>query len=258
MVGTGCFRVGRGVWVGAVGAALVAACCESQDLRGWRLTLDAVSVDSNLDVPAFALPAGVDLSSDETDTGFALAARYRFSRRIEVELGYLDGGESSLDLTAQVLQQSLRVESRLGFEALIAGLDVHLTPGHRVQLYAGPLLAFLRYGDVRPTLDLRLDPAALPLPVPLPVLLGLLPELPIDADALLQAPLELRLRLPGVDVDDDFAAGLGAGVDVPLGTAGRWLFNAAVRYLDSSVEGPLGTELDLEPILVGVGLSYRL
>jgi len=223
----------------------------------WSVTAGAVSVDANFENPELDLPAGVALASDESDTGFALGVRYRFTRRLEAELGYVDGGDSTFDLQAQVLQQSLRVRSRVGLEAVTAGLGIHLTPGRRAEVYAGPLLALLLVGDIEPTLDLRVDPSALPLPVPLPVLLGLLPELPIDPAALLDGPLDLSLRLPGVDVDDELAVGATVGVDVALGDGDRWLLNAAVRYLDSSLEGPLGVELDLEPLLLGAGISYR-
>lgn len=61
-------------------------------------------------------------------------------------------------------------------------------------------------------------------------------------------------RLFGEEVDDELAWGAQAGVDIPLGYS-RWALNFAARYLRSTLDAET-FELDIDPLIVSVGLSY--
>ncbi len=108
---------------------------------------------------------------------------------------------------------------------LSLGLDVHLTPGRRADLYLGPVLAYVLYSD--PTFR----------------------------------ALDETLR---VSIDDDFAWGGVVGLDVPFGDRG-WHFSGSIRYLRAEAdatarddEGEAGTaSLDFDPLAVAVGFGYR-
>lgn len=62
-----------------------------------------------------------------------------------------------------------------------------------------------------------------------------------------------------VDYDDTFGWALQAGVDIEIGEG--WYLNADVKYIglstDWSIPGVASGDVDIDPLLVGVGLGYR-
>lgn len=65
-----------------------------------------------------------------------------------------------------------------------------------------------------------------------------------------------------VDLDDSFGVAFQAGVDVPIND--RWFINADVKYIQIDTDATLTTgdtvrtiEVDLDPIVAGVGVGFR-
>lgn len=115
---------------------------------------------------------------------------------------------------------------------LTLGLHVHFTPGAAVDVYAGPLLAWVAYGDLRVTGGLQI----------------------------LEGDLVVGPFTQSLGVDDDFAFGAKLGADVGLG-AGPWSLALAATWIDTGfsvqrVPVPAAS-VDVDPIFVSLGLGYR-
>ncbi|MGD9020878.1 MAG: OmpW family outer membrane protein, partial [Lysobacterales bacterium] len=177
---------------------------------------------------AFVEPMGNSVSTSnwrgdvsfDMGVGVSLQAEYRVSPRIGVEIGVM--GASGFGLSSSVSHGNVSGDIRLtGFAPLSLGLNVHLTPESTVDLYAGPQLALVAYGTNRTWWDSW------------------------------SGGVELSAK-------NDWAWGLVAGLDVPLGKRG-WLFNANLRYLDTSIEqsgGGFHFDGDFDPLIFSLGFGY--
>lgn len=191
---------------------------------GWGIEVTGGSVQSVSEL-------GLDSSP-----GFGLALEYRASRRLGARLGVLtseidsDIGFEFFDLDLLVLESNLRMTP------VLAQLDVHLTPGRKVDLYLGPVLGYVRYGDIKT--EVRSD---------------LLGNEPISVG-------RVRTR-------DGFAWGGQIGMDVPLGSRGTF-FTVKALYLQTEVEtieeiddpdedGEIDSSVDLDPLVIQAGFGYR-
>ena len=70
------------------------------------------------------------------------------------------------------------------------------------------------------------------------------------------------LGLSNVDLDDSFGFALQIGADYRLND--RWYLNADLKYIDMSTEatansllGPVRVDVDIDPLVIGVGVGYR-
>lgn len=218
----------RSTWLG--GALLVTffglalpqtAVAESHS--GWRLRFYAASInlDNNVGGLGPGRGGGYDL---DIGMGLGVNAEYRFSRRLGVDLGLLAGAGVDVGVrTVQIGGETWLTHDTVAFSPLTAGLDVHLTPDHRVDLYLCPLVAVVRYGG----LVVRTGTGGV---------------------------------TTAVDIDDDFAVGAALGLAVPFGQR-RWSFNASLTYLDSRLNGTgqgVRLDLDYDATIFGLGFGYRL
>lgn len=189
--------------------------------RAWLLRVAGVSVDSG--ASAVEVPGTGEQFSIETSSGlgFGLDLEYRASRRIGVDLGVLSAAPN-IGTSVDVGVKSLSANADVTMTPLTAGINVHLTPDSRFDVYLGPLLAYVIYDNFTFT------------------------------------------AWPGLSESfrsqNDVGFGANLGVDVRLGD-GRWTFNAALKYIDttfeaSSIDGGPG-ETDFDPTIVGVGFGYR-
>jgi outer membrane protein W len=177
---------------------------------------------------SFVEPMGHSVSSStwhsaqsfDTGVGAGLQAEYRISPRLGIEIGAM--GASGLSLSGGVSHGHAGGGISLtGFAPLSLGLNVHLTPGNTVDLYAGPSVALVAYGTNRAWWESWSGGVA-------------------------SSP------------KDDWAWGLVAGLDVPLGKRG-WLFNANLRYLDTSIEQSRGDFYfngTFDPVIFSLGFGY--
>lgn len=199
------------------------AIASAQD-DGWQLRIGGVWVDPtanflDLEIDGDRVEAGAD-----GDFGFGLALERRFSSRLGLEIGALTA-EPDLGLAATLAGFQFSASDRVEFTAVTAGLNVHLTPGRAVDLYIGPLFAYVLYGDV----SLNVQTPA-----------GTLSQ--------------------NFSSDDDFALGAQIGADFWFGES-PWSLNLAAKYLDTSLEitdsdGEV-TDLGFEPLILSVGFGYR-
>jgi outer membrane protein W len=209
-----------GLFLAFAGSRPAAAQTDPADGR-WSFKLQGMSVQSTF---------GGDFNSS---SGGGLGFEYRASRRLGIEAGVF---------TSQVKSQTdfdffglihLGVESKLRVTPVTAQLNFHLTPDHHVDLHLGPVVGWMRYGDLEST-----------------VRSSVLGDESVETE---------RVR-----TKDAFAWGAHIDVDVPLGQHGAF-FTGGATYLNAPVktrqelEGVEAgdTTLHLDPLVLKVGVGYR-
>jgi outer membrane protein W len=153
--------------------------------------------------------------------GFGIDLEYRASRRLGIDFGVLTATPVIDVLIDEVGVISASAKPRI--TPLYAGLNVHLTPDSPLDLYIGPMLAYVIYSSF----DLVVDPWFL---------------------------------TEGFVTQNDFGIGVNLGLDIRLGDAG-WLFTAAFKYLDTTlVASPPDESIgrtDIDPMIFSIGVGYR-
>lgn len=189
--------------------------------EGWRLRANFYWVDPDGQSTEVE-PDGVTVITDASSSfGFGVTAEYLFSRRLGTEFGFL--GATAVDFEVRQQLPSGPVITFIDtttFVPYFAGLNLHLTPGKKTDVYIGALLAYVTYSDLRITAP----------------------------------PGSVRVGL-----DRDIAPGFLVGLDVPAKDK-SWFFNASVRYMIADFSTTLeGTResVDFDPLIVGVGFGYR-
>ena len=211
------------------GMVLIALCVSlatapvtaSAEDNPWRLRFAVISMD----------PSGTSVVVQETGerisynsssgTGFGIDLEYRASRRLGVDFGVLS---ASPGLDVEVGAQPLTVigSGDLNITPIYAALNIHLTPDSRFDLYVGPLLAYVRYDGFKLSVDSEL--------------------------------------VEVFNTESDFGIGAVVGLDIGLGSGG-WLLNAAVRYIDTTLEatssdGGLG-KTNIDPTIYSLGVGFK-
>jgi outer membrane protein W len=153
--------------------------------------------------------------------GAGLRLEYRFSKSLGFEFGFL--GTSSFAVDVGDLGDGFGTATSVSsFAPLTTGINYHFNASERVDLYAGPLFAFVRYGDVS-------------------VRTGTGGVQTIDS------------------VDSDTGFGFILGLDVPLGSS-NWLFQSNLRYIATGLAGSTADgsfDSDFDPLILSVGVGYR-
>ena len=193
----------------------------AEDAPVWTLRVDLSWVDPSGDFVATSVDDGTVATSFDAGFGGGLRGEYHFSERFGVELGVLSAG--SVDITTGVsggtVGSSLELSS---FTPFTVGLNVHLTPDHPLDLYAGPLIALVRYEDV----EIR---------------------------------AAIGTAGTNVSVDNDVGWGGIIGLDLPLGERG-WLVQANLRYIESDMKdsgGAVSIDSQFDPVIFSIGFGYR-
>ncbi len=193
---------------------------------GERRAFEAIGPTGGLEQNSVAL---------DGPTGVGVALEYLFNKRIGIEgavlIGNADGNVDQDRFDFDPIANTfvpvwIGDDDDVSFTAFTIGVNFHLTPDRRADLYIGPLLGFTQYDD---------------------------------------GQFNLGRGGFRVDFDDDSALGAQVGVDVPFKRDGRWGFNSALRYLPSSSEVtnfgvPVGgedIEIDVDPLLFSAGISIR-
>lgn len=189
-------------------------------IRGFGAQVQTGGAEDFVDA---STPGQVDHTKVRVDngTGFGLAAEYRMTCRLGLEGGYIFA-----PLDAHFLYDAnnewLRGDDDLDTDLITLGLNIHLTPEARADLYVGPLVAWANYGN---------------------------PEFNVGGS----------LGTVEGSFDDEFGFGAQLGLDLPFRAGGNWALNGAVRYLalgaDGTVRQPM--DLDLDPLIASLGLAYR-
>jgi len=196
--------------------------CNAQTFEpGVKLAFDLAFIDPSGDnVAAGVGPGGVNVNLDP-GAGAGLRLEYRFAETLGVEFGVL--GASTFDVTVGDLGDGLGVSTGISsFAPLTLGLNYHFSSGDRVDFYAGPFLALVRYGDVS-----------------------------------VQTGTSGVVAREAVDTDTGW--GVIVGLDIPLGS-GSWLLQSNMRYIQTNMKGTAanGTfDSDFDPLILSVGFGYR-
>jgi outer membrane protein W len=184
---------------------------------GWRLKLTGASIQST---------GGGGFNNT---IGGGLGFEYRVSDHLGIEVGAVTGkvdDELGFDFFGE---EAFSIETSLRVTPVLARLNFHLTPGHKADLYLGPVAGWVRYGDI---------------------------------DVRVRVPGEGSVLADHVENKDGFAWGGHIGLDVPFGQRGFFFtsdatyLKATVKPSDKSAAGG-ATDFDLDPLIVQVGIGYR-
>ncbi len=187
----------------------------------WVLRFAVVSMDPG-GTSVVVPETGEEISySSSSGIGLGIDLEYRASKRLGIDFGVLS---ASPNVDVEVGEEPFTVSGSgdLNTTPLYAALNIHLTPDSRFDLYVGPLVAYVKYDGFK----LAAGP-------------GLIEEF---------------------TTENDFAFGGVVGLDIGLGD-GRYVLNAAVRYIDTTLEatssdGGLG-KTDIDPTIYSVGVGFR-
>lgn len=196
--------------------------CKAQTFEpSLKLEFDLAFIDPSGDNAAVGVgPGGVNVDLDP-GAGAGLRLEYRFAEALGVELGVL--GASSFDVTVGNLGDGFGVETSISsFAPVTLGLNYHFSSGNRVNVYAGPFLALIRYGDV---------------------------EVQTGTSGVVTRE----------SVDTDTGWGVIVGLDVPVGS-GNWLLQSNLRYIQTNMKGTTVDgvfDSDFDPLILSVGFGYK-
>lgn len=188
---------------------------------GLRLALDLALVNPSGDVVRTQVGVGGVSVDIDSKAGAGIRFEYRFSQALGVEFGML--GASSFDVKVGDLGDGFGVATGVSsFTPLTFGLNYHFLSGDSVDLFAGPFLAAVQYGDVS-------------------VQTGVGGVVTTES------------------VDSDTGWGVVLGIDVPLGSS-NWLFQSNLRYIDTNMKGTSSDgpfDSDFDPLIFSIGFGYR-
>lgn len=152
-------------------------------------------------------------------SGFGLALEYRVTRKLGAELGVLFS-DLDTDFRFESGATSLTDSDQIGVYTVTVGLSYHFAPGRRTDVFLGAFVGQSNFDDV-----IFLTEAG---------------------------------RRRTLAFDDDYGIGLKVGIDVPFRQGSHWGFTAEVRYLSTILESEAaGGDLDLDPLIPSIGISYR-
>ncbi len=205
--------------------AVAAAPADAQDEK-WHLRFGGVWVDPDADFTGFDSDGNSVAVGSGDAIGLGAALERQFNRRLGLELGALFAEPDIIVGTGFDGGPTLDATEGVSLRAITLGLNVHLTPDKPVDLYAGPFLAHVTYGNLR---FIAQDNSG-------------------------------RVDV-GVSSSDDFTVGAQLGADVNFGDS-AWSLNLVGRYLDSSLDVVTGEErtvsqLDIDSLIFGVGVGFR-
>lgn len=161
--------------------------------------------------------SGVHSISDGSSAGVGL--EYRVTPRLGIELGFLVG---RLDTEFRSGTAAGTVTDSDAFDtyATTLGLLYHFRPDSPTDLYLGVFSQQLNFSDVT-----------------------------------FQTAAGSSRKLT---FDDDYGIGIKLGFDRPFRRQSSWLFSADVRYVLTLLEAEVaGEDLDVDPLILSVGVGYR-
>lgn len=178
--------------------------------------------DDRQNFDTFGPAGGLEQNSLAVDapSGVGLALEYLFNDRVGIE-GAALFGNADTDYALDLADAWLRGSDDVSFTAFTLGVNFHLTPDRRVDVYIGPFVGLASYDD---------------------------------------ASFNFGVNSRRFDFDDETGIGAQIGLDVPFTSDGRWGFNTALRYLESSAEDDRfnpEVELEPDPLLFSAGISFQ-
>lgn len=187
----------------------------------WQVRLGGLLVDGDQGFATEGEAGSRVLAGGNAEIGAGAAVEFRVSKRLGFELGAAFAEVPNYEDAEAFSGGDASIGNGPSFTATTVGLHLHLTPDRRADVYLGPAIALVQYGDFE---------------------------------------LDLGDGLVEFEVDDDFAWGATVGVDLGIGDGG-WSINAAATYLESDMEvserGSEGTVVvPFDPVMVRVGAAF--
>jgi outer membrane protein W len=225
------FRFRRIVRAATCGLALLALTALAARPAGAQTATDTAT-DTGFRARIFGASVNSVTGTDfDSATGYGAALEYRATKYLGFELvAYTNEIKGSA--SADFFDIHLDLESKVQMTPILAQLDLHLTPDSRVDLHAGPIFGWVKYGDFK-TRVVTTDPAG------------------------------TFVEHQNFATHDHTAFGAHLDVDVPFG-GGRHLLTAGVTYLKAKVKIDAGPDepegsgsAKLEPLVVKVGYGFR-
>ncbi|MCP4897067.1 MAG: outer membrane beta-barrel protein [bacterium] len=206
-------------------------------IRPWNLKASLVLVDADGGVSTTGDPSGVS-TSVSAGGGISFRLERTLTPRLGLEFG-LTTVASGIDISAGwgKCDHNASVDM-LSVVPLTLGLNVHLTPNSPVDVYVGPMLAYVTYSDLR---------------------------IHSGWDCEDQGPWwdwgwSSTVK---VGTDRDLTWGLNAGIEFPFGKSGRWSGHVGVTYIESSYElerfdeEDRFTNIKMDPVMLNLGFGFR-
>lgn len=153
------------------------------------------------------------------DTGYGAGVRGEYRFAPQYGVELSGLGAGSVELSAGTTGSYVRVSA---VAPLMVGFNFHLTPDRAVDFYVGPMLGLVRYSDV---------------------------EYHAGFGAVSTT----------VSVEDDFAWGAIAGLEIPIGSRG-WQVQGNLRYIETDIRdsgGPISIDSEFDPLILSIGFGYR-
>ena len=193
----------------AINEAGEEASCSAEIVVDPRFTARGFGAGIRPNADAFSTVAAIDTGQEftkfELDSGFGVGGdvEYHFGPRLGLMASLIVGRVESLVEydTCCVWEMA---EEDLDFLSLTLGLNVHLTPGKRVDLYVGPFAGLVSVGS---------------------------------------GSFDLPSKNIRIDIGDEFALGLLLGLDIPLGGSRIWGLHLGARYYEVDKANPFLTEV---------------
>ena len=204
-----------------------------------QLRAHAQGVNSNTDT----LSLGTDYGSQP---GLYLGVEMKVSERLGVEVGAA-WTEFEQAGNYDIFFASVAVESTVRMMPVTVALDIHLTPHSRHDFYVAPKIGYAFFDDLE--IDTQVSLSGFPFPI----VPGFPSLLTFSTD------LDLPSSSTSIGVDDQMVYGLRLGYDVPIGSGDSWIFSSSLDYMDVDLElsQAAGASQGLDPLAIGLGLSYR-
>jgi outer membrane protein W len=218
------------VILGAVILALITLPAASEEASGavvedtkgrWQLRLAALTMDSAASSVQVVSGEGISISTD-VGGGLGVDVEYRLSKRLGLDFGVL-AASPSIGSHVDIGWHGVNVGTGITVAPITAGLNIHLTPDSKVDLYAGPLIAYVVYESFDFSIGKSIGES--------------------------------------FTTKNDFGYGVNLGIDIFLGSGGHWALVGNFKYIESTLEatptdGDTGvTEFD--PTIFGLGFAYR-
>ncbi len=187
----------------------------------WQLRLGLVAMDCDANIAEIGASSdGIALSTG-VGGGLGIGIEYRASRRLGLDFGVL-AASPDVGTQIEIGWHGVSVSSGITVAPLTIGLNIHVTSGSTVDLYLGPLIAYVAYSGF----DLNVGPGV----------------------------------HETFYTSNDLGLGANLGIDVFLGR-GRWSLYATVKYIDSTLaatpEGGDTGRVDFDPVVLGFGAGFR-
>ena len=193
--------------------------CRADETTPWKLKTGVILLNSD-DPFAVTAPSGGRIhAGGNAELGIGVALEYRLSSLIGLELATVYAKTPDVDYDATGSNDT--IGEGPGFLPLMAGANFHLRDTANLDLYVGPRIAYVNFGNF---------------------------ELDIDGQS------------TAFDVADEFAWGATAGLNYRFGNS-RWSFVAEATHLDVDMEitereTHETTVNSFDPLMVNLGVSY--